>query len=518
MPFAAARPGAVQTRDGKRHEGEITFTNSAVRISNEGASTSIPRSDIARLSFNPETIARETESKGEGMGLLGYYFANTNVHGPVQVRLDRVIAFDWGATEPIAGLGKDYFGIIWMGHLEAPASGEFTFTLKADDRARLQIGPELVIEANRRGQQEESAGKLTLEKGERYPVTLLYQDLLGVATVRLTWSGPEAPESVIPADRLYPASFVAEHAADIQSARGLLATSYEKPDFSGSTSSRVDRVVEPHSVTNLTRWTGQLRADHSEPYTLYVATEGPVRLRLNGKPLIDKWSHSGLGELKGAIRFVAGETSDLELETMAPARLLWSSPSEAKAVIPETNLLPSRKAPEILSPTGPNHLLPAGVLLRNGSFVACRVESIEDESVRCSSLLKGKSIPLQEVARIVCQPLPPALTSRVSSGRPGVLLANGDFVEGAFVGMEGTRITISSVLLGLRTYDTPRQAIAVIIREADQTPPPCEIHLRDQSVLFATDVELHPGEIILADKLFAGVRVDESNIQTLLLK
>lgn len=509
-----ARSGVIQTRDGKRLQGELTFTNDAVAISNDV----VARADIARLSFDPDAIPPSSDSKGEGLGFLGYYFANTNVHGPVQVRLDQVINFDWGTAEPIVGVGKDYFAIIWMGHLEAPASGEFTFTLQADDRARLQIGPELVIEASRRERQESASGKITLEKGDRYPVTLLYQDLIGAAKVRLMWSGPDVPESIVPSDRLYPASFVTEHTANVESGRGLLATTYEKPDFSGGTTSRVDRTIEPASQTNLTRWTGQVRTDFSEPYTFYVATEGAVRLRVDGKPVIDKWNHSGLAELKALTRLAANQQYDIELETSAPARLLWSSPSQTKCTIPETHLLPFRKSTETLSPTGPNPLLPAGVLLRNGSFVACRVESIEEDIVQCSRLLEGKQIPLNEIARIVCQPLPRTMTARVNSSRPGVLLANGDFVEGAFAGMESTRVTINSVLLGLRTYDTTHQVLAVIIREAEGVPSASEVQLKDQSILFTTDIALQPGAVVLRDKLFAGVRIDENEIQGLQLR
>jgi len=493
----------------------LILTNDAVQISNDV----VARTDIARLSFDPGSIAPASESKGQGFGLLGYYFANTNVHGPVEVRLDPVINFDWGTGEPIPGVGKDYFAVIWMGHLEAPASGEFTFTLHADDRARLQIGSDFVIEASRREQDDDATGKITLEKGERYPVTVLYQDLLGAARVRLLWSGPDLPESIVPADHLYPASFVTEHAAAIESARGLLATTYEKPDFSGNTSSRVDRVIEPCSPTNLTRWTGQVRTDFSEPYTFYVATEGAVRLRVDGKALIDKWNHSGLAELKAMTRLVAGQHYDIELDASAPVRLLWSCPSQAKCLIPETHLLPFRKATtETLSPTGPNPLLPAGVLLRNGSFVACNVESIEENIVQCSRLLEGKRIPVSEVARIVCQPLPRTMTGRVNSSRPGVLLANGDFVEGTFAGMEGTRVTINSVLLGLRTYDTTQQVLAVIIREAENAPAASEVQLRDQSILFTSHLALQPGAVVLDDKLFAGMRIDESEIQGLQIR
>lgn len=502
----------IQTRDGKRHQGELTFTNDAVQVSNAAEVACIPRADIARLSFDPESIAPASDSKGQGIGLLGYYFANTNVLGPVHVRIDPLIDLDWGTAEPIADVGHNYFTVIWMGHLEAPASGEFTFSLTADDDARLQIGADLVVESHK----EESTGQLVLEKGERYPITLLYRDNIGGAKIRLAWSGPDFAKTAIPSDRWYPASFVTEHQADIQSHRGLLATAYDGQDFTGPTSSRVDTSVDA-STAGTTRWTGQLRADYSEPYTFYIATDGPVRLRLNGKPIIDKWMHHGLGELKATARLPADELHDLQLESLGSGerRLLWSSPSQPKAVISEVHLVPFKRAVE---PVGPNHLLPAGVLLRNGSFIACRVESLEDDVFQCTRLLEGKKIPAPEMARIVCQPLPRTLAARVTPGRRGVLLANGDFVEGQFAGMEGNRVTVNSVLFGLRTYDTSRQVLAVILRECEGAALPCEIQLRDQSILFAAAVDLQSGNVVLKDKLLANLSVPEGEIQALKLR
>ena len=70
------------------------------------------------------------------------------------------------------------------------------------------------------------------------------------------------------------------------------------------------------------------------------------------------------------------------------------------------------------------------------------------------------------------------------------------------------------MLLGLRSYDTIQQALAVIIRDTELTPPPCEIQLRDQSILFASNVELQPGAIVLNDKLFGDLHVDEPEIHS----
>jgi len=73
-------------------------------------------------------------------------------------------------------------------------------------------------------------------------------------------------------------------------------------------------------------------------------------------------------------------------------------------------------------------------------------------------------------------------------------------------------------LLGLRTYDTTQQVLAVIIREAENAPAASEVQLRDQSILFTSHLALQPGAVVLDDKLFAGMRIDESEIQGLQIR
>jgi hypothetical protein len=41
------------------------------------------------------------------------------------------------------------------------------------------------------------------------------------------------------------------------------------------------------------------------------------------------------------------------------------------------------------------------------------------------------------------------------------------------------------------------------------------VQLRDQSILFTDDVGLEPGVVVLGGKLFAGVRIEESEVQGL---
>lgn len=93
----------------------------------------------------------------------------------------------------------------------------------------------------------------------------------------------------------------------------------------------------------LVRWMGQVKPRHSETYTFYTVTDGGAKLWVNGTLLIDSTPKKGLVENKGTISLTAGGRYDLVMEYAedkgnAAARLLWSSASQPKGVIPQARL------------------------------------------------------------------------------------------------------------------------------------------------------------------------------------
>jgi hypothetical protein len=88
------------------------------------------------------------------------------------------------------------------------------------------------------------------------------------------------------------------------------------------------------------RWTGQLIPRHSETYTLHTISNDGIRLWVNGELLIDNWTDHSATEDHGKIQLTASQKADIKIEYYqrgggAEARLLWSSPSQKKDVIPE---------------------------------------------------------------------------------------------------------------------------------------------------------------------------------------
>src|SRR5262245_7112779 len=196
-----AGPGSVRSTDGRTVFGEIQLTNGWLLVASPNADpVRFAPADLLAVQFN-EADAGLGAPGGKGNGLLGFYFSNTNLDGSVVVRLDEAIDFDWGAGAPMPGLAADYFGVVWSGELEAPATGEFRFFVAAEETGQLNFDGRLIADTvpQRHGAEVASA-PIFIESGKRYPLKLTYFDWTGVARVRLQWQGPALAKSVIPKD------------------------------------------------------------------------------------------------------------------------------------------------------------------------------------------------------------------------------------------------------------------------------------------------------------------------------
>jgi glucose/arabinose dehydrogenase len=171
---------------------------------------------------------------------------------------------------------------------------------------------------------------------------------------------------------------------------GLSATYYNNMDFTGTTVARVDPTVDfnwgtgsPAAAigadTFSVRWTGQVEPQFTGTYTFYTVSDDGVRLWVNGQQIVNNWTDHAPTENSGTIALTAGQRYDVRMEMYengggATARLLWSSASVPKAVVPNSRLFTtSSAAPPIRNnfpPTGAP--VPAGYLADTGLVFANR--------------------------------------------------------------------------------------------------------------------------------------------------
>jgi hypothetical protein len=502
-----ARASRLETLDGRVLAGEWQLTNGAlVATSTNAAPQIVPLTNLLSVSFE-EPGPPVAGTNNNGLGFLAYYFAGPLPQGPAYVRLDETIDFDWIAGDPAPSVSRERFNVTWAGEVEAPVSGPYQLFVLADAAVRLYVSNQLVLQAGAPRPFAESASPvLHWEAGQRYPVRLTYANSGPTTQIKLLWTGPGIAKTVVPRSVVHPAPPGPGHGAEIAGTQGLLGTYYSGPAWAGTTFTRIDPTVnfdwpeqDPApgiSRTNFSvRWNGRLRADFTEEYTFYSTSDEPVRLWLDNRLLLDRPEQAWLSELKESVPLLGGESYEIRLESRstggaAVARLFWSSASVSKTNIPPTHLLPARPPPRSSSPASTDDRMPAGVLLRNGSLFVGTVEQATQTSLRASGLLKARSISLVNVARILCQPLSPALAQRILPGRPGALLAKGDFVDGEFRGIEDGRVHLTSVLFGTRAFALQSEVLAIALHDPVRPPSGFEIRLRDRSTLLTPKVAL----------------------------
>lgn len=148
----------------------------------------------------------------------------------------------------------------------------------------------------------------------------------------------------------------------------------------------------------------------------------------------------------------------------------------------------------------PPQPLKQGLTLRSGTFLAgAQIEKADDSSIRFGKADRHDNLPLTQVSRIVFRDLEPDALAAIPPKTTGLLLKEGDFVEGDFKGMRDGRILISSVLFGLARFEAARKAAALVLNDLDPAHAQMIVRTHDGSVYFADSVTPEKDKLIVDD-------------------
>jgi GH43 family beta-xylosidase len=308
-------------------------------------------------------------------GLSAQYFDSVDFTDLKLTRTDATVDFNW-AGGPDASMGSDFFSVRWRGQVQPQYSQEYTFYVSTDDGTRLWVDGRLLVDNWVNQGVTERSGKIALEAGKNYDIRVDYYDFDLAAQAHLSWSSASQPKQIVPTSRLF------------TSPSGLSATYFDNANFTGPTTTRTDSLVDftwnagPPAPgiaadTFSTRWTGYLQPQHSQTYTFYVAgdADSTTRLRIDGQLVVD----SSSSQDGGVIKLEANKFYDVELEYAentgaANVRLEWSSPTQAKQVIPAARLfaaaetaIPTR-TPTYTNSVEDRDLPDPGIIFADGSY------------------------------------------------------------------------------------------------------------------------------------------------------
>jgi hypothetical protein len=182
----------------------ITALGSSLQVglsAASGSSTLVSRAVVSEWTFARLLgVPLVTQS-----GLLGTYFASTNLTGPTVVRVDDTIDFDWALKAPHPQLASDNFSVRWEGRLIPKFSEQYTFYTQSDDGVRLWVnGVQLVNNWTIHGVTENS-GRIAMKAGVAVDVRLEFYDGTQAAVCKLLWSSPSQSKQVVPTTALRPA-------------------------------------------------------------------------------------------------------------------------------------------------------------------------------------------------------------------------------------------------------------------------------------------------------------------------
>jgi autotransporter-associated beta strand protein len=228
-----------------------------------------------------------------GTGLTGKYYDNTTFTTAVTTRTDASLNFDFGTAIPsgTAITAADTYSVAWSGRIEAQYSELYTFTVTADDGARLWVDDQLIVQRTFFQGSGELRGQIRLKAGHRTNIRVELIQNTGAAKLKLEWASPSQIKQVVPTNRLYTTTEIPNGGSVMREvwhglAGASISTMTSNANYPNKPASRefitsFECIAQSWEDSFGTRVTGFIRAPVSGSYTFAVSGDEVVQLYLS---------------------------------------------------------------------------------------------------------------------------------------------------------------------------------------------------------------------------------------------
>lgn len=259
---------------------------------------------------------------------------------------------------------------------------------------------------------------------------------------------------------------------------------------------------------------GTLWAPKAGRYTFKMGSDEGSRLKIGSQTVID---HDGIhlySAKEGAIDLQAGtnsfQVSYFEGRGEERLHIEWSGPGLTNSVLSASG--PMEMGTMVQAALSEGWALPPGVMAWSGAFFAGYIESMDETKVVMANAPTNLTLTVVNSSALLFQVVSSQQVQKLRGRKPGVLLRNGDYVEGKIKSIESDKIRFESVLFGLRQIDLNGEAVAALLDKPSATKAPLALHLRNGSRWLASAVTIDTGGLQLPESFFGGRRVSRDQL------
>ena len=108
-----------------------------------------------------------------------------------------------GSGSLTPSIDPDTFSIRLKGQIEAKYSEAYSFYTYSEENIRVWINNQLVVDHWAAHEPSETSGGNVLQTGQKYDIKIFFQEGLGWAAVKLSWSSASQPKEIVPKRFLY---------------------------------------------------------------------------------------------------------------------------------------------------------------------------------------------------------------------------------------------------------------------------------------------------------------------------
>jgi hypothetical protein len=159
--------------------------------------------------------------------------------------------------------------------------------------------------------------------------------------------------------------------------------------------------------------------------------------------------------------------------------------------------------------TGSGSTLPEGIILKNGTILAGKWETLAPPAVTLKP--RQWKIPISEIAVALTSDTPRELFSRLKPGQRGLLLSHGDFFEGSLRAATADRLLAVHETLGPRAF-ARTETHAVVLQPMTPAASLFNVRLTDGTVLGVANAGLGSSEVVLQAPPLEPIRVGWTDV------